>query len=43
MIASIWRWPCKPKTVMVSNDRRFVNAIASGPMKEYVAWLGEIH
>jgi len=29
------------KTVMVSNDRRLVNALAGGPLKDRVAWLGQ--
>ena len=29
------------KTAMVSADRRLVNALASGPLKEHVAWLGQ--
>ncbi len=28
------------KTVMTSNDRRLVNALAGGPLKHHVAWLG---
>jgi predicted nucleic acid-binding protein len=32
----------RSKTVMVSNDRRFVNAITSGPLKEHIVWLGEM-
>jgi len=28
------------KTVMVTNDRRLVNALASGPLKEHIVWLG---
>lgn len=29
------------KTVMVSTDRRLVNALASGPLKDSVSWLGQ--
>jgi len=29
------------KTVMLSNDRRLVNALSSGPLKNHVAWLGQ--
>jgi hypothetical protein len=25
---------------MLSNDRRLVNALSSGPLKNHVAWLG---
>ena len=28
------------KTTMVTNDRRLVNALARGPLKDHVAWLG---
>ena len=28
------------KTTMVSDDRRLVNALAHGPLKDHVAWLG---
>jgi predicted nucleic acid-binding protein len=31
------------KSVMVSNDRRLVNALAGGPMKRHIAWLGQSH
>ena len=27
--------------VMVSNDRRLINSLASGPLKRHVAWLGQ--
>ena len=29
------------KSVMVTNDRRLVNALAGGPLKDHVAWLGQ--
>jgi len=29
------------KTVMVSTDKRFVNALAGGPLAKHVAWIGE--
>ena len=29
------------KTVMISNDRRLVNALAGGPLKDLVVWLGK--
>ncbi len=29
------------KTIMISDDRRLVNALAAGPLKNLVAWLGE--
>ena len=29
------------KTVMVSADKRLVNALASGPLGKHVAWIGE--
>jgi predicted nucleic acid-binding protein len=32
----------RTKTVMVSNDRRFVNALAGGPFKEQIVWLGAV-
>jgi predicted nucleic acid-binding protein len=32
----------RTKAVMVSNDRRFVNSLASGPLKEHIVWLGEL-
>ena len=28
------------KTAMVSDDRRLVNALIDGPLKDHVAWLG---
>ena len=28
------------KTTMVSNDRRLVNSLARGPLKDHVVWLG---
>jgi len=28
------------KTTMVSNDRRLVNALARGPLKDHITWLG---
>jgi len=28
-------------SVMVSDDRRLVNALSSGPLKRHVAWLGQ--
>lgn len=31
------------KAVMVSGDQRFVNALAAGPLKNYVAGLGKSH
>ena len=27
-------------TIMVSGDQRLVNALSTGPLKKYVAWLG---
>jgi len=30
------------KIVMVSADRRLVNALASGPLKNHIAWLGHV-
>ena len=30
------------KTVMISNDRRLVNALGTGPLKDHVAWLGDV-
>jgi predicted nucleic acid-binding protein len=30
------------KTVMVSNDRRLVNALSGGPWKSHIAWLGHV-
>jgi predicted nucleic acid-binding protein len=29
------------KAVMISNDRRLINSLASGPLKGHVVWLGE--
>ena len=29
------------KTTMVSNDRRLVNSLARGPLKDHVVWLGQ--
>ena len=29
------------KTVMISDDRRLVNALARGPLKAHVGWLGD--
>ena len=31
----------KNKTVLVSGDRRLVNALAGSPLEEHVAWIGE--
>jgi predicted nucleic acid-binding protein len=28
------------KTIVVSDDQRLVNALAHGPLKDYVTWLG---
>ncbi len=28
------------KTVMISDDQRLVNALANGPLKDHVIWLG---
>jgi predicted nucleic acid-binding protein len=28
------------KTMMVSGDQRLVNALAAGPLKDHIAWLG---
>ena len=30
------------KSVMISNDRRLVNALAAGPLKDHVQWLGGV-
>ncbi len=29
------------KSVMISNDRRLVNALSGGPLKGHIAWLGQ--
>ena len=29
------------KAVMISNDRRLVNALRTGPLKDHAAWLGD--
>lgn len=29
-------------SVLVSGDRRFVNALASGPMGRHIAWIGDL-
>ena len=31
------------KTVMISTDRRLVNSLTSGPLKDHVVWLGQSH
>lgn len=31
----------KTKTVLVSGDRRLVNALAGGPLGKHIAWIGE--
>ena len=28
------------KAVMISGDRRLVNSLANGPLKDHVVWLG---
>lgn len=32
----------REKTRMLSDDRRLVNSLAQGPLKDYVGWLGEV-
>ena len=32
----------KAKAVLVSADRRFVNALAGGPFEKHIAWLGSL-
>jgi predicted nucleic acid-binding protein len=30
------------KAVLVSNDRRLVNALSSGPLRQHISWLGAV-
>ncbi|MCX5684593.1 MAG: type II toxin-antitoxin system VapC family toxin, partial [Planctomycetota bacterium] len=32
----------KTKAVLVSTDKRFVNALAGGPFEKHIAWLGSL-
>jgi len=32
----------RTKTVLVSADKRFVNALAGGPFEKHIAWLGAV-
>ena len=31
----------RTKSVMHSSDKRLVNALASGPLKKHLAWIGD--